>query len=249
MSAPRDARHLFCVYVGNHSLLNTRQFHLCDSVIAHRVHRVLRLRAGDQVQLFSDSQGAILTLGETKQWKQEIVGELTGSTPLQPRNPALHLGIGLLKKEALEHAVFAATAAGASSITPLITTKSRSELSEREQERLRAQIIAACEQSKNVHIPAINQPEMLESFAAKAQGTRCWLDGNGKSLPEFVERATQTTDSISLLIGAEAGFTSAEEEMLRAAQWEAYRLTPTVLRAVEAVTAGVALVSGCIWKR
>lgn len=249
-----DARHHFCVYVGDTPLHNTTSFHVVNADIAHRLHRVLRLRAGDSVQLFNDTHHALLTLQETKNWKKEVIGTVSATTVTTVRTPALHVGIGLLKPAALEHAVYAASAAGASSITPVITSKSGKELSDREHERLRMQIIAACEQAKNVHIPQLHAPITLETFVQSEPHTRCWFDGSGAPLPVLVEdlkkdpgqAGVTSIKSISLLIGAEAGFTTAEEALIAAHKWPAYRLTPTVLRAVEAVTVAVSIVSGTI---
>ena len=242
----RDARHHFCVYVGNLTLQDTNSFQCADADLAHRLHRVLRLRAGSTVQLFNQTHHALLTLQETKNWKREVVGSITETSLTKARTPALHVGIGMLKPAALEQAIYAASAAGASSITPIITSKSQSELSDRECERLRLQLIAACEQSKNVQLPQLHVPMILEKFLESEPHTRCWFDGSGKPLPVLIHALENPIESISLLIGAEAGFTSTEEALIRKNNWPAYRLTPTVLRAVEAITVAVSVISGTI---
>ncbi|MGD1997851.1 MAG: RsmE family RNA methyltransferase [Candidatus Dependentiae bacterium] len=247
MTATKDARHHFCVYVGDSALHDTDSFHSRDADLAHRLHRVLRLRAGSSVQLFNDTHHALLRLGETKKWKTEVVGSISNTAATIARTPALHVGIGLLKPAALEQAIYAASAAGATSITPIITSKSQKELSDRERERLRMQVIAACEQAKNVQLPQLHVPLTLEKFLDSEPHTRCWFDGSGAPLPMLVQDLASLPPSISLLIGAEAGFTSAEEALIRSHDWPAYCLTPTVLRAVEAVTVAVSVVSGTVF--
>lgn len=246
--ASRDARHHFCVYASDLEL-TAGSFHAANADLAHRLHRVLRLRAGENVQLFNDTHHALLTLQETKNWKKEVNGTLTQVTATVARTPAVHVGIGLLKPAALEQAVYAASAAGASSITPIITSKSGKELSDRERERLRLQVIAACEQAKNVQIPQLHTPITLEKFVQSEPHGRYWFDGSGAPLPTLIrELTTAHSPSLSLLIGAEAGFTTVEEALIRAHHWPAYCLTPTVLRAVEAVTVAVSVVSGSVAK-
>ena len=84
--------------------------------------------------------------------------------------------------------------------------------------------------------------------------TRCWFDGSGSPLPVLIDKITpeqvgakNKIQSISLLIGAEAGFTITEEALITSHNWPAYRLTPTVLRAIEAVTVATSVISGAIF--
>lgn len=241
-----SGKHLFFLYT---PLIDTlpscnkgTTITLHSKELAHRLSTVLRLRAGELVQLFSQKQVITITLAQSARPKDTVTGtvvahELTGAPP---RN--LVAAIGFLKKESFEEAVHHASVAGATVIIPLITEKSRKSWAHNhEQARLEGIVVAACEQSKNRHMPALTPPQKLpDLLAAKRDGLQVFFEAGGPPLISLLNYTQQQQPAlITLFFGPEGGLTAAELALLIAAQAIPCALTPTILRTQEAVCVGL----------
>lgn len=197
---------------------------------AHYIARVLRLGAGDAVQLFDGSgreyRGALLEAGK-KRVLVELCEELAGMTesPL-----AIHLGQGLSRGERMDWAIQKATELGVSEITPLVSERCEVRLKdERADKRLahwRQVAISACEQCGRSVLPVIHPPVTLAEWQVSVQA-ELKLVLHPVAVPLQQHARPQ---SLAFLIGPEGGLSEAEVTAAQAAGFQPARLGPRVLR-------------------
>jgi 16S rRNA (uracil1498-N3)-methyltransferase len=190
--------------------------------------RVLRLRAGDTVNVFNGEDGEwAATIGRfgkdrvTLSLRDAVAN--SGESELQ-----IHLVQGISRGERMDFVVQKATELGVARISPVLTHHGVVKLAGQraEKRRIHWQRVAesACEQSGRVRPPAIDSPLPLNEWANKplaAVGT-----------PE---------DGLCLLIGPEGGFSDREYDDAKLAGFEAVALGPRILRTETAAVAAIAI--------
>ncbi len=229
-------------------------FKIDDEDLYMRITRVLRLRAGENVMLFDDIQSQLLQLeSSTFQNKKTITATLLEFTLHKRLEPRINLCIGLLKKEALQEVAYYAAAMGATHLIPVLTGKvQRSWGKDKEQERLKKVMIAACEQSKQFIVPSIEPlltfDQFLTSHACSGQNqSSIYFDVHGKPLlRQLNEHEAKLPKTITLFWGPEGGLLPQEVTALDQYGFSCAVLTPTVLRAVDAVAVGLGSFVSCL---
>lgn len=224
--------HLFALYVPTLPAVRVGgSFALTDVDMLHRISTVLRMQIGDELLFFNEGFFARVRIEVvTKKQLNCSVIEVGKQSPLEP---ILTLGLPLLKREALEEAVYAATELGVQKIALLITEKSRKQLHPHELERLNRIMVAACEQAKYFYLPWLNSPAQLLNFLT-VERNFIFCDPTGEPFSMLMQN-NEHTQNYTILIGPEGDLTHAEKELLKKnAQF--IRLTPTILRVPQAVT-------------
>jgi 16S rRNA (uracil1498-N3)-methyltransferase len=217
---------------------------------AHHASRVLRLREGDAVQIFdgigNECHGVIAELSG----KRVIVGGI--NTANINRESPLHITLAqaLSSSEKMDWVIQKATELGASEIQPLATERSVARLSsERAEKRIehwQQVAIAACEQCGRNVLPTIHAPIDIMVWL---QQTRTSPDTKFILLPEGASSLSsqiKPLGNITLLIGAEGGFTSAESESALSCGFTPIRMGARVLRTETAAVVGLAAIQ-TIW--
>ncbi|MBJ9974903.1 16S rRNA (uracil(1498)-N(3))-methyltransferase [Pseudomonas sp. S75] len=207
--------------LGEHALPETQ---------AHYIGRVLRMSAGDAVQLFDGSGqeylGQLLEVG-----KKSVRVALEQAIAGQPDSPLqVHLGQGLSRGERMDWAIQKATELGVQAITPIVSERCEVRLKdERADKRLahwRQVAISACEQCGRSSLPQILAPVTLGE----------WIETVEADLKLVLHPVAQALSSharpqrLAFLIGPEGGLSDAEVEQAKAAGFHAARLGPRVLR-------------------
>jgi 16S rRNA (uracil1498-N3)-methyltransferase len=214
-----------------------------DEDIVHHLIKVLRMRVGESCIVFNLNMHATFTLLEIH--KKYIVGTCDDIAQNVTQDREIVCLLPLLKKEALEEAVYSLTEIGVTKIQLVITQKSRKSLMrDKELHRLEKIIIAAAQQSKNYRYPILVEPIDMISVVALTDKTalKVVFDPAGKSVLE-VKSGLPKNQEIVFLVGPEAGLTEIELIKLHDAHFISCYLTQTVLRAVQAVALGAA-----VWK-
>jgi 16S rRNA (uracil1498-N3)-methyltransferase len=194
-----------------------------------RFTNVLRLRPGDDLILFDEQNNAHAVLESAS--KKEASFSIQDSTANKQIEPAIRIALPLLKKDAFAEAIYNITELGGTEIQLLDTEKAqRSWGGDKEMERLKRITIAAAEQSKNFAMPTILPPISLEQLLQQ-EGSFLFCDVHGKSISELVQIGPTT-----IIIGPEGDLSDSEKDLLNKHNVEFYRLTPTILRSVQAVT-------------
>lgn len=202
---------------------------------AHYLSTVLRRGAGDPVVLFNGVEG---------EWRARIAGlrrrrvELAVERRLraQTAEPDLWLLFALLKRDATDLVVRAATELGASAIRPVLTARTNG--GRVNQERLAAIATEAAEQSERLTVPLLHPPAPLDHLLADWPAER--------RLAVAAERRDggRGGKSSALLTGPEGGFTGPElDALLRHPFVVPVSLGPRILRSETAAIAGLALLS------
>lgn len=219
---------------------------------ARYLSRVLRLSAGDPVQVF-DGQGG--------RYQARIAQIDAGTCQLRveqvmPRSPASRLSLTLAQclssADKMDWTIEKAVELGVSSIVPLFSERSLIRLdADRGQRKLQhwqAIVEAACMQSGQDRLPTLYAPRTIAQWLATEPpaGLRLALSPSAETtLVRAVEdagldAAGTHAQAITLLVGPESGLTETELERLIDAGFEAVRLGPRVLRTE---TAGLAALS------
>ena len=217
---------------------------------ARYLGRVLRLRAGDSVNLFNGDDGewsaTISAFG--KERVALAVHESVGNAA-EP-SLSIHLVQGISRGERMDFVVQKATELGVSRITPVLTDHGVVKLDSKRagKRRLHWQRVAesACEQSGRVNPPHVDAPIPLNDWL----GTR--RNGSSTDLVlsplagQPLTRVGRPDGGLCLLIGPEGGFSEREYDDAGLAGFEAVTLGPRVLRTETAAVAAIAIAQG-LW--
>ncbi|WP_312227906.1 16S rRNA (uracil(1498)-N(3))-methyltransferase [Pseudescherichia sp.] len=224
------------------SLTVGQQVALSDDAANH-VGRVLRMGAGQALQLFDGSNQLFEAEILRADKKSVVVNLLSGETDDRESPLHIHLGQVMSRGEKMEFTIQKSIELGVSLITPLFSERCGVKL---DPERLNKKIqqwqkiaIAACEQCGRNRIPEIRPAMDLEAWCAEPEdGLKLNLHPRASAsintLPLPVER-------VRLLIGPEGGLTANEIAMTAQYQFTDILLGPRVLRtettALTAITA------------
>ncbi|WP_300001337.1 16S rRNA (uracil(1498)-N(3))-methyltransferase [uncultured Cedecea sp.] len=225
------------------ALLTVGQVTALDEDAANHVGRVLRMQAGQALQLFDGSNQvfeAVIKQADKKSVQVEI---LSGNEDDRESPLWLHLGQVMSRGEKMEFTIQKAVELGVNVITPLYSERCGVKL---DAERLSKKLgqwqkiaIAACEQCGRNRVPEIRPVMNLEAWCAEQEsGLKLNLHPRAKAsintLPQPVER-------VRLLIGPEGGLSADEIAMTAEHQFTDILLGPRVLRtettALTAITA------------
>ena len=211
---------------------------------AHHAARVLRLREGDRVEIFdglgNECQGVIADLSG----KRVIVGSIIASNVDRESPLQVVLAQALSSSEKMDWVIQKATELGVAEIQPLATERSVAKLSaERAEKRLEhwQQIaISACEQCGRNVLPKIHAPldimVWLQQMRAATNSKFILLPEGSTSL----QAQAKPQGGVTLLVGAEGGFTQAESDTALRCGFFPIRMGARVLRTETAAIAGLA---------
>lgn len=210
-----------------------------------RITAILRLTAGEHVILFDTAQHIEIELGaETFKKKNSIHATIINTAANKSLTPAVTLMPALLKKEAFEMVAYLAAQMGATQIQPLITTKvQRSWGGTKERERLTNIMVAAAEQSKNFILPTIHEPLELNQLKKDSSIFTIFFEETGQPFMDTARQMEKVRpQNIRLIFGPEGGLTIEEQQYLITHEFLSCMLTPTILRAQEAVAVGLGMI-------
>ncbi len=250
----KDLSQYISGYISGH-FTGGSQIEFIDYDLWQRLTKVLRLRAGQKLVLFDQHVNAIATvLDKTFTKKEFVVVQIESVQYSQALKPNITLMPCLLKKDAFEDVVYACAQMGVNKIIPILSDKvQRPWGGKKESERLFNIMVAACEQSKNFFLPEICEPVKIQDIEmqdiAKQIDTRLpegreslkiYFDPSGGCFIDLLNKIKESKDpDIILFFGPEGGLTGHEEKQLSDLGFVTYVLTPTVLRAREAVIVGL----------
>lgn len=241
-----ESTHVFALYYLALPVEKS-SFVVHDEAVMRRIVDVLRLRQGERVILFNRDMrvDAIVEKVEKKSITISVQKKQTNSA----LKPSITLALPILKKEAFEEAVYAATEIGATSIQPIITSKVHRELYPKEHERLTRIIISAAELSKNFSFPELREPMSLDEYLKSLTNDeiKIFCDPQGTPAYELLQGfKKQEHASYVLMIGPEGDLTHEEKMSLQEKKFLLCALTPTILRAQQAVTVALGILRSCL---
>ncbi len=257
-----ESKHEFAIYVPNLGSLRAgisgaHQCVLTDPALVHRIHAVLRLEPGESVILFDRQIRTRCVIRAVS--KKEIPCVFEEKQKNIVLQPDITFFLPVLKKEDLESALYCLVELGANHVQLVATEKTRhagnkeraqSEHAHKEFERLERIMIAAAEQSKQFALPELRAPISFDQAIKQFQKTEAFsifFDPEGQDLfTVMTDLRAQKPHHLFLLVGPEGDLTAQEKALLANAKVLSCRLTPTVLRSVQAVAVGMGVVRSVV---
>ena len=211
---------------------------MLSAAASHHLVRVRRLRKGDPVEVFD---------GEGRVWSAVVDDASAQACALQvgpllsevaPPKVRVELAVALIKGDAMDRMLRAATELGVDDIRPLLGGRSQlgRERADGRREHWQRILISAAEQCRRAHLPRLHPAQGFEAFVDQSEPADCLLLRPGApTLPvRLPHRAT------TLLIGPEGGWTDAEIQRTEQLGIRAFGLGELILRAETAPLAALA---------
>ncbi|HEV2600975.1 MAG TPA: RsmE family RNA methyltransferase [Candidatus Babeliales bacterium] len=247
-----DSAHQFACYHASLSSILSRKIigqtiQLEDPTLAHRIYTILRMEAGDAITLFDCTHHIVLELHKQPN-KKSIAGIVRQQERNVPLSPEILILLPVLKRDALQDALYTCVELGATTIQLVLTTKTHAiRYDATMAQRLQAIAVSAAEQSKQFIIPTILSPiplsQAIEQLPAHTN-TLCFHP-NGQSITSIFTNLNRS-NPITITFGPEGDFTETETVMLQNSSFQFYRLTPTVLRSQQALTVALGIVRSIV---
>jgi 16S rRNA (uracil1498-N3)-methyltransferase len=198
----------------------------------HHSVRVVRVRQGEEVELFDRSgrgvRGIVETLG-----RDSAVIVAGDALPSRESPLRLHLAMAVIQLEKFELVLQKATELGVRSFIPLVTDRVelRPERYSGKGDRWERIVFEAVKQSGRTFVPPIEPPARFADVVGRP-GTKILFDADAAVQP------LQTLDEATLLIGPEGGWSEEELQLAKDRECFFQRLGPRRMRAeTAAITA------------
>lgn len=198
--------------------------------------RVLRLQAGDEVQLI-DGRGSLYSAVIHEAHPKRTILKITGiQTEFGKRNHYLHIAIAPTKNiERFEWFLEKATEIGIDEITPIICQ--RSERKEVKTDRSAKIITAAIKQSLKAYHPVLNPPIAFNKFIQQQFNGQKFIAHCIEDSKSSLAAGVKKLGSYVILIGPEGDFTPAEIDLALQNKFKAITLGESRLRTETAALA------------
>ncbi len=226
-----------------------KELHLGDEA-ARYLGRVLRLRAGDDVQVFNGEDGE--WSATIAKFRRDRVTIAVQDFVREAEKAALriHLVQGVSRGERMDFVVQKATELGVDRITPALTDHGVVKLDAKRAAKRRQhwQRVAqsACEQSGRVRPPEVDAPLPLNDwFGAERDSATTDLILAPDAGTRFANVDTPSA-GLRLLVGPEGGFSEREYDDADVAGFRPVSLGPRILRTETAALAAMAIAQG-LW--
>jgi 16S rRNA (uracil1498-N3)-methyltransferase len=203
----------------------------------HHSVRVVRVRAGEEVELFDRAGNAARGIVQALEKDRAVIttGELLPSreSPL-----VLHLAMSIINLEKFELVLQKATELGVRSIVPLVTDRieMRAERYAGKQERWNKIIFEAVKQSGRTRVPALESPVKF-SEAITREGAKIFFDADAET------HSIDKLEEVTLFIGPEGGWSDDELRLARERECFFQRLGPRRLRAETAAIVAASVIA------
>lgn len=261
----KDQKHIFALYTEYISFItrNIKDFNQINTIheisgtknqeLIYRISVVLRLNPKDKIILFDNSFNAEIVILKIT-LKKAIIIEILNLIPNKKLEPFITWCLPILKKAAFEESLYNLGQLGIQVIQVLITDKSQNWFFNQNKEILRSEkiLVAASEQAKNYNIPKLLAPIKFDQWIL---GSKYSLENDYKIFfdPEADLNTKNLVDKLNTIntiqnikitgfCGPEGDLSLREKELLKNNDFNFYSLTPTILRAQEAVTIGAGII-------
>lgn len=209
---------------------------------SHKHVQVLRLRAGDDLELF-DAAGCIARATLTAVSSKSATCRVQPLQCLPREKPALHVVLGLPKGDKLDTAVRMLTELGAAAVHIAQTERAvpRSGELQSRMDRLARITREACAQSGQAYAPALHPPADLATIGQRAPSSATkWLLWEESEAPRPRSSAS-TPEDMWVVVGPEGGLAPHEVATLRERGFVELSIGPAILRFETAVITAVTL--------
>jgi len=206
----------------------------------HYLTNVMRLKRGSNVNLFNKD-------GE---WLSEIVFldrdrvevKFLNKIKESLKSTNVELAICLVKKTSMEIILQKATELGIAKIIPIISE--RTEVKDLNLERAKKIVIEATEQSNQLNVPDIQEPQKLKDFINSLDSNTSLFFADINTEKKIDNKIIEKSKKISVLIGPEGDFSPTEREMILAKDNViSFSLSKNILRTETATISALSLIN------
>ena len=211
---------------------------------ARHLSRVMRVRAGDPVELF-DGQGTSWSATVTCIERNEVTLRIDAKyTDKISQQPVTTLAVALPKGERQKWLIEKITELGTDYLIPLTTSRSVAQPTSAAISRLKRGVVEACKQSKRNRLLEITPSQSLDTLLSTAS-TRMRILACPMSSDSMQSVLSTPIDEILIVIGPEGGFTEEELALSRAHDFQHMSLGQNILRIETAAIAAAVLAGQC----
>ncbi|MBD3421530.1 MAG: RsmE family RNA methyltransferase [Chitinivibrionales bacterium] len=182
---------------------------------AHHLLHVLSFGIGDRFKA-TNGKGALWECELSGAGRSEAVGKILSRTIASANNPEVHLFAGLPERDAFELLIEHCCALGITRFIPVECTYSQQPWWrtkwEKSRRRFERKMIAACKQSHNLWLPAVENPVTLAASLALCCGTVAYADQDTDT--RLNDYGKLPGDVISCFVGPPGGFSPQEKAAL-----------------------------------
>jgi len=216
---------------------------------AHHLVSVLRLQAGQRVEIF-DGRGTLAAAVIKETGKRKVALEVINLEKSELASQSrIIIAVSIAKAERFDWLIAKCTELGVDRIVPVLfeRTIKRSAGSEG-RERWKRLAVSACKQCGRIFLPQIDGPDSLENILEKLQtdypSAKILI---GTLSPDSIPLINLTIgdEDIIAFVGPEGGFTGEERVILSKYDVDSVSLTETILR-VETAALAFASVLCCL---
>ena len=201
-----------------------------DSRVAHQVHRVLRIQAGETIVVFTDG-GSSVSVELTSTAERVLTGQIKAIDPVSPAPRTLIAAVSIVKGDAFELIVQKLTEIGVQTIVPLITARTVKQAVRID--RLQTISDEAVEQSGGTKRVYISEPLSLAACFEQFPHPSIILD------PLSTETDNkESSETIVFYVGPEGGWDEQDEMTISFYTPQYLRITDRILRTETAAILG-----------
>ena len=206
----------------------------------HYLTHVMRLKRGSNVNLFNKD-------GE---WLSEIVFldrdrvevKFLNKIKESLKSTNVELAICLVKKTSMEIILQKATELGIAKIIPIISE--RTEVKDLNLERAKKIVVEATEQSNQLNVPDIQEPQKLKDFINSLDSNVSLFFADINTEKKIDNKIIEKSKKISVLIGPEGDFSPNEREIILAKDNViSFSLSKNILRTETAAISALSLIN------
>ena len=206
----------------------------------HYLTNVMRLKRGSNVNLFNKD-------GE---WLSEIVFlnrdrvevKFLNKIKESSKSTNVELAICLVKKTSMEIILQKATELGIAKIIPIISE--RTEVKDLNIERAKKIVVEATEQSNQLNVPDIEEPQKLKDFINSLDSNTSLFFADINTEKKIDNKTIEKSKKISLLVGPEGDFSPIEREMILAKDNAiSFSISKNILRTETATISALSLIN------
>ena len=214
---------------------------------AHHAQRVLRMKLGDEAQIFCDQRRYTAQITDMEDGVTLRTLEELPSTEAALR---ITLYQGLPKADKMELITQKAVELGADRVVPVAMSRCVVQLNAKDgakkQERWQKIAREACKQSGRCMMMPVDAPisfkELLRRLPSHAAAIVPWEDAQGYSLRSFHQEHPDV-QNVAIVIGPEGGMSPEEVDQMKEAGCRSVTLGPRILRTE---TAGLSAISALL---
>ncbi len=211
---------------------------------ARHLAQVLRLKAGDKVELF-DGRGTLAAATIKNVSGKQVTLQVEDVKVFSKPNIQIILAVSVAKGERFDWLIEKCTELGVDRIVPVLFERTvKQPKNPKIVERWGSIAISAVKQCRRVFLPQIDKPmilpEVIEILKRNYPQAQLLFGGLSENSKTVLQCGFASKDVIAF-VGPEGGLTDEEENLLEKSGAEAVRLTDTVLRVETAAVAFAAV--------